>query len=248
MVNLAHFGCTRVFLLDFWSQHTFHGTLDFLNRIVDDGVETNIYAFLVCQSASCLRRTNLETDDDCIGCLCQRNIALRNLTHCLVDDIHMNLLGREFDEGVAEGFDRTVHVALDDEIEVLNTTHCDVVCNIFESLTTSGTNTLLALELFTLVGNFTSLLFCFHHVELVTCCWCTVQTEDEGWLCRKYLLDSLTALIEHCLDTSPTGSCQNDVALSECTILNKHCCHISTTLIKRGFNNRTRCLAVWICL
>ena len=55
----------------------------------------------------------------------------------------------------------------------------------------------LALELFTLGGNLTSLLLGSHHVELITCGGGTVQTEYDGGFAGQCFLYALSAFVEH---------------------------------------------------
>src|SRR4030095_1066961 len=39
----------------------------------------------------------------------------------------------------------------------------------------------------------------------------------------------------------------NEIALSQCSILNKNCCNISASFIKSSFDDCTACFSVWIC-
>ena len=51
-------------LLEYRIQHTLHGSFHVLNCLVDNTVQTKIYAFLLCQLFRCGIRTNVESDDD----------------------------------------------------------------------------------------------------------------------------------------------------------------------------------------
>ena len=63
--------------------------------------------------------------------------------------------------------------------------------------------TLLALQLQTLVGDVACLLLCLEHVERVAGCRRAVQAEDDCRFSRTCRLYALVALVEHSLDASP---------------------------------------------
>ena len=69
---------------------------------------------------------------------------------------------------------------------------------------------LLTLQLQTLVGNLTSLLLSLKNMERVTSCRGTVQSKDDTRLSGSGLGDALVALVEHRLDAS-IGSTGNQV-------------------------------------
>ena len=82
-------------------------------------------------------------------------------------------------------------------------TTSDSVRDIRQGKTSLCTQALLTLQLLTLVCNLTCLLLCLHNMEGITCCWCTIQTEDDCRLCWSSTLNTLVTLIEHSLDTTP---------------------------------------------
>ena len=109
------------------------------------------------------------------------------------------------------------------------------------------TQALFALQLFTLVGNFTGFLLGFNHMESITGSRCAVQSQDKGRFRRTSLSHTLVTLIEHGLHLTIVGSCQNDIADFQCTIRNKYRGHITATFVERRFDNGTRSLTVRIC-
>ena len=86
-----------------------------------------------------------------------------------------------------------------------------------------STQTLLALQLHTLVGDVLCFLLGLHNMERVACLRSTVQSEDDDWLRGSSLLHTLVALVEHSLDASPCSTGNHDVALLERTVADKHC-------------------------
>ena len=229
---MAHLDLSRDFLLDFGRKHALHRILHLLDSIVDDAVEADIDVHLLCQLAGWSGRTNLEADDEAVlGSGCHVDIALADLTHSLVDDVDLNLLGREFDERVAECLDGAVHVALDDEVEFLHATQSDVVSQLFQTTTLHGAQTLFASQLLTLVGNLASLLVAVHHMEGIACLRCAVQAKYCGGLRRTNLLHALSTFVEHGLHATVVRAGQQDVADMECAVADEHGSHIATTLV-----------------
>ena len=112
----------------------------------------------------------------------------------------------------------------------------------------SSTQTLLTLQLDTLVGNLTSLLLTLHHVERVTCCWCTIESKDDGRLCRTGLLNTLITLVEHSLYFTPGSTCDNHVANLQGTIRYQYSRNIATTFVKRALDDTSSSLSVRISL
>ena len=125
---------------------------------------------------------------------------------------------------------------------------CNTVRNITQCQALLSTQALLTLQLFTLIGDFASLLFCLDYVELVTCCRRTVQTEDDSWLSWSSRLDIGITLIEHRLDTTPRSTGEHDVAYLQGTIGNQYGRNISTSLVERRLNDGTCCTTVRISL
>src|SRR5574344_2302111 len=129
----------------------------------------------------------------------QLNIVLANLTHSLVNHIHLNLLCRKLDERVGECLDRTIHIALHHKIEFLEVAKSNTTTQLVKSQTSLSAQALFTLQLFTLITDFTSLLIRIHHMEGVTCSRSTIQTEDNCWFSRECLLYALATLVEHSL-------------------------------------------------
>ena len=95
LVKLVHFTDLHIghnFLFDLRLKHTFHGTLDFLDSVVDDGVKLDLYTFVFSNLVGLNRRTNVETNDDCIRCSGKQYITFSNLTNCFMYHLDGNLL------------------------------------------------------------------------------------------------------------------------------------------------------------
>ena len=62
-----------------------------------------------------------------------------------MDDINLNILRREFDERVFECLDRTVHIGLDDNIELFEVSDRKTTTDLLETDMFLRADTLLAL-------------------------------------------------------------------------------------------------------
>jgi len=87
--------------------------------VVDDRVEADFDLLLLGQLARRGRRAYLEADDDGVRSGGQQHVRLRDLSHGGVDDVDLHGLLRELDERARHGLDRAVHIALDDDVELL---------------------------------------------------------------------------------------------------------------------------------
>ena len=85
-------------------------------------------------------------------------------------------------------------------------------------------------------------------MESITSCRCSVKTQYGSSLRRTDFLYTLSTFVEHCLNTTIGGTSQHYIAHMKCTIAAEYCSHISTTLIKRRFDDGTSTLAIGISL
>ena len=160
-------------------------------------------------------------------------VALRNLSHGLVYDVDLNLLRGELDERVAESLDTSVGVSLDDDVELLERSERYTVRDVRQREAFLRAESLLALQLQTLVGYLSGLLLRLEHMERVAGGGCSVESEDYSGLCRTCRLYAGVALIEHGLDTSVARSGYDVVADAQRTVAHEHRRHVSTALVER---------------
>lgn len=145
--GLLDFSRTRDFLFDFRREHTLHGTLDLLDGIIDDGIGADVNFLLLGKSFGTARRTDLEADDDGVGGGSEHDVVFRDSTDRLMDDVDLNFRRGEFDEGVGQSLDGTVHVAFDNDVHLLEVAERDASSDFVECEVCRGSKSLFPLQL-----------------------------------------------------------------------------------------------------
>ena len=93
-----------------------------------------------------------------------------------MDDIDLNALFRQFDERTRHGLHRTVHIAFDDDIQLLERTDRDAASDFVERYVLLGHDALHPLQLLAFVGDFAGRTVVVHHVEQIACLGRAVET------------------------------------------------------------------------
>ena len=82
-------------LFDLRSEQTLHGVLDILDGVVDDAVESDVYACFLGLINDDLVRSYVEADDDSVGYVSEYDIGFVDRTDTAVDDLDLDLVVRE---------------------------------------------------------------------------------------------------------------------------------------------------------
>ena len=165
-----------------------------------------------------------------------------------MEHVDLYLGGGELDEGVGEGLDGAVDVALDDDVELLERAESLTARDVVEGEALGGAQTQLALQLLALVGDLAGFLLGVEHGEGITCGGGAVKTEDQRGLGGTGLFDALVALVEHGLDLAVMRTGEDDVALTERTVLHQHGGHVTASLVERRLDDRACGVAVGVGL
>ena len=151
MEGLEHFERSCDFLFHLRCKETFHSRLDLIDSIIDDGIDTDIDFFglrhLPCRTG----RTDVKADDDSIRSRSEHDIAVADSTYGTVDDVDLDILRRELEQGVLDSLYGTVHIGFDDDIEFLEVSDSQTATDFLESDVFLRADGLLALELLTFV-------------------------------------------------------------------------------------------------
>ena len=157
-----------------------------------------------------------------------------------MNDIHLDLLRRELLQRVTEGLNRTVHVTLHNEVELLEFSNRDPATQLLKRNRLLRPNPLFTLQLLTLGRDRPRFLFIFKAVELVPCRWCAIETQDRNGNRRTCFFHTRTAFVEHGLDLSGVLACQNRIAHPQRASFDKQVRHVSAALVERRLDHRTQ--------
>ena len=116
--GLANLGHALDGLLDLGSQQTLHRRLDVLDGFVDDAVGTNLDRVLVRKVSSLGVGSDVEADDDRAVGLGEGDVGLRDATDSGVKELDGRTLDVDLVERPLDCLKRTVHIGLDDEVEL----------------------------------------------------------------------------------------------------------------------------------
>src|SRR5665811_591397 len=158
--DLAHLGGAQLDLFVLRLEHALERCLDVLDRRVDDRVEAHVHALAVGQIGHPLCRLDVEADDDGAVDRRQVDIVLRDRAHTAVDDPQIDLVADvDLEQGVLERFDRTRHITLEDEVEVVDLARGQSLVEVLEAdpLATLG-QAGRTLSGFTTLGDLTSVV------------------------------------------------------------------------------------------
>ena len=107
-------------------QHTLHCSLNVLDRLIDDLIQTNVHAFSF-RGGLCHRiRTYVETDDDRIGCTREHDVGLVDGTNAAVDALHDYFLVGQLEQGLLHSLHATLNVRLHDQVQLLQVAFLDL--------------------------------------------------------------------------------------------------------------------------
>ena len=98
-----------------------HGLFDLVDKFVDNGVKLDLDAFVLGFVGDAAVDAGMEAKDDGVGSGGEGDIGLGDGSDSAVDDLEGDLLGIDLLEGFDDGFDRTLRIGLDDDLEGLGT-------------------------------------------------------------------------------------------------------------------------------
>src|SRR5690606_34597291 len=98
----------------------FQSRFHVVDRIVDNGVGANFHLFAVGQAHRAAIGAHGEGDDDAVRSARQVDVVLVDGTHAARHDFDAHLFVGQFLQALAHGFDRTLAVGLDDDVELLD--------------------------------------------------------------------------------------------------------------------------------
>src|SRR3954452_466279 len=211
-------------LLELRLEHALEGRLDLLDRLVDDRVVADLDALAVRQLRRLALRADVEADDDRVGRGGQVDVGLGDRTDTAVDDADAHVVAHvDLRECVLERLDRTGHVALEDEVELLA---LPLLHGGHEVLEGTAHVTLRlhrrTLARLTTLGDLPGHAVVLDDDEVLPGTGHRGQTEDHGRTRRVGLLDVLAVLVEHRADAAEGRTGDDRVTDPQRAALDQH--------------------------
>src|SRR5579872_56388 len=166
--GLANFGASLIGFFDGRFEQAGHGALDLILQFVNDRVQPDVDLFLIGQFLRLAFGAHVEPDDDGIRSRGQQHIGFRYGAHSGMQNFQANLVVRKFRKQIAEDFDRTAHVGLQNDVEFLSAGGLELLRQTFERYTRTLGQCGFTGLLFTVFGNAARLVAIGDHYELIS--------------------------------------------------------------------------------
>src|SRR6185312_3147594 len=118
--GFQNFRAALIVFLEYRFEQAGHGTLDFILQLVNDRVQADIHFFLIRQFLSFALRAHVEPDDDGVRSGSQKHVTFGNRTHARAQHTEADFVVRELSQQVSQHFNRTLHVALQDNVQLFH--------------------------------------------------------------------------------------------------------------------------------
>ena len=225
--GFADNGFSDNLFLVFWIQHSLHGIFHLFDNLVDDAMQADFDLICICLLTSNWGRTNVKADDEGIGCLCQSHIRFVDGTNGCMDDSDFHAFHFNFLKGRGKGFNRTLYIGLDNNIDRLDFACFESIKEVFKADTLSGLTLFKKGALSPFFTRCTRRFLIFVDGKVVSCHRCFVETCDRNRCRWSSNLDTTAQIIGH--STNPTKSITN----------NDWILNIKGTLLHQKSGNRT---------
>ena len=181
--------------------------------------------------------TNVEADDDGVRGGGEEDVGLGDGADAGVEDADANLLGGHALEGVGEDFDGALHVALEDEVEVLHAGLLDLLGEAFERDAGALGELGFALLHLAVLGDALGLVAVGHDEEGVACVGHAFEAEDFDRGGGAGFGDGAAAVVEHGADLAEGVADDVAVAGAEGSVLDEDAGDGAAAAIELGFDD-----------
>ena len=239
---------TDNFLFKYRIKHTLHSCFHILDCLIDNLIQTKVYALLICQLFCHCIRTNVKSDDDRIGCSCQRYVGFVDCTNTAVDHTNDNFFVGQFCQTLFNGFYRTLNVCFNDDRKFFKVTCLNLVKQVIQR---KFSFCFFEQMFFIFCNKGSCKALCFFiarecHQDL-TCIRNIAETKDLNRCRRTCLFDTSSSVIHHSTDFTAACAGCDEISYMKCTLLYKDRSNRSFTFIKLCLNNKTSCRTVRVC-
>ena len=244
---MAYLGVTEQVLAILGREHTLHSCLDLLKALVNDAVGAYVYILTLGGIKRGLIGTNVEANDDRIGCCRKGDVTLGDTACCCVDNANLDFLVGKLEKRCLNRLNRAVNVCLNDDVQILNALGdlCKQIIQVCSCVCLEGVFLCLVAALIRQRSCHSFVLNC---LELIACRGNLGKTGDLNGNRGSSCLEGSAQVVGHRTNVTDCRTCNNDVATAERTVLNEDGCNRSAAAVELRLNNDTLCTTVGICL
>ena len=156
-----------------------------------------------------------------------------------MDDVDLNFRRREALQRIGQGLDGTVHVAFQNDVQLLVVAHRQTTADLFQGEALLGAHALFAAQLLATLRNLLGFALVVHDVEQITCLRGAVQAQDGNRRRRTCFLHLLSALVHHGPNLAGKLTHQHVVAYAQGSVLHQQRGHVTASLVQGCFDHRT---------
>src|SRR5713101_296781 len=215
-----------------------HRFADIVYRLVDNRVEANLDAFLFRELRGLLFGPHIKAEDNRLGGRGQRDVGFRNRADGSMNQVELDFVGRKPLQRIGERLDRAVHVALDNDAQLLHLTRRHLLAQVFERDAAGLLQYTLALLRTPELGDLTRLRLFGHPDKRRTGLRYRREPENLDRRRRSGLGQTLPEMVQHRAYASERGAAHKRIALMECAFLDQHRRHGTAAAIQLGFDYR----------
>ena len=238
-INLAAFRTAVEQLAVFWSQHTFHRSLNIFNCFINNAIQVKVNAVTFCIFFRNRVRTDIKADDNCIRSTCKHYVRFADSTNTAMNDSYAHFIVTQFFQRLFYRFKRALNIGFYNDLQFFHLAFLHLVKQVIQSYFCLCIEAFFFLLRTALFYQLTTQTFIRNRVENIAACRYVVQTCDfyrNRWSCRFYKFSSV---IGHCTYTTYCSTGNDTVTNIQSTVLYQDRCNRSTTFIQSCFNDST---------
>src|SRR3990172_8594753 len=165
--HLQNLGIAEEGLVPRGCEHAGHGLLHLVNEVVDHRVITDFHALALGHLPRLCISSHIEAEHDRARSRGEPYVGLGDATHSRMDDARAHLVGAHLVERRDDGFDRALHVTLDEEGELLDAGGLQIGHHLLEAAAGARDRNPLPALAHTIVGDLARPRLVLHHGELI---------------------------------------------------------------------------------
>jgi hypothetical protein len=203
--HLQDLGIAEEGLPTFRREHAGHRRFHVIHQIVNDVVVADLDTVALGRIAGLLVGTHVEADDCSTRCLGKADIGLGDGAGTRMDDPGLDLVGAELLDGTGNGFDRALHVALDQKRKLLAAGVLQLRHHLLERTAGSALarRRLVAGKPLAVFGDLTGTAFILDDGKAVAGLRRALKAENFNRESGSGFLDVLATVIDQRADTAP---------------------------------------------